>query len=100
MVTYKPSGHVYNNGVCIVCGFDRNNYYVGRTGPAGGYIFYDCDADNSSGNADGLVSSECGWRFLEVDTSVATVGSESYFVFGYYRNDRKTERNVLCIRAF
>lgn len=39
-------------------------YYYGR-GPAGGWIFYDCDADNESGNADGLISSECGWRYLE-----------------------------------
>lgn len=38
---------------------------VGWPGPAGGYIFYDCDADNESGNADGLKSSECGWRYLE-----------------------------------
>ena len=40
-------------------------YYLGMKGPAGGYIFYDCDADNDSGNEDGLVSSECGWRYLE-----------------------------------
>lgn len=40
-------------------------YYVGGRGPAGGYIFYDCDADNESGNADGLISSICGWRYLE-----------------------------------
>lgn len=41
------------------------SYSIGMTGPAGGYIFYDCDADNGSGNADGLISSECGWRYLE-----------------------------------
>ncbi len=40
-------------------------YSIGSTGPAGGWIFYDCDADNDSGNADGLISSECGWRYLE-----------------------------------
>lgn len=40
-------------------------YKIGDRGPAGGYIFYDCDADNNSGNADGLKSSECGWRYLE-----------------------------------
>ena len=40
-------------------------YSVGDRGPAGGYIFYDCDADNDSGNQDGLISSECGWRYLE-----------------------------------
>ncbi len=38
---------------------------IGDRGPAGGYIFYDCDADNESGNKDGLISSECGWRYLE-----------------------------------
>ncbi len=40
-------------------------YSIGSVGPAGGYIFYDCDADNNSGNADGLISAECGWRYLE-----------------------------------
>ena len=34
-------------------------------GPTGGWVFYDCDADNDSGNADGLRSEECGWRYLE-----------------------------------
>lgn len=43
-----------------------HEYSIGDTGPAGGYIFYDCDADNESGNADGLKSEECGWRYLEV----------------------------------
>lgn len=37
--------------------------------PGGGYIFYDCDADNSAENdgagPDGLMSSKCGWRYLE-----------------------------------
>ncbi len=41
------------------------DYRVGDIGPAGGYIFYDCDADNADGNKDGLISSECGWRYLE-----------------------------------
>ena len=45
------------------------DYRVGDTGPGGGYIFYDCDADNSDENdgagPDGLMSSKCGWRFLE-----------------------------------
>ncbi len=41
------------------------DFEIGMPGPAGGYIFYDCDADNGSGNADGLKSSECGWRYLE-----------------------------------
>ena len=41
------------------------DYRVGDIGPAGGYIFYDCDADNADGNKDGLISTECGWRYLE-----------------------------------
>lgn len=41
------------------------DYEVGDIGPEGGYIFYDVDADNESGNKDGLKSSECGWRYLE-----------------------------------
>lgn len=75
-------------------------YLVGSKGPTGGYIFYDCDADNDSCNADGLKSSECGWRYLEaapydlvlidgvptIDAN-ATGYSEgtSEFLFGYYR---------------
>jgi hypothetical protein len=41
---------------------------VGTKGPAGGYIFYDCDADNTTDDPDGaddLESSVCGWRYLE-----------------------------------
>lgn len=75
-------------------------YLVGDTGPAGGYIFYDVDADNESGNADRLISSECGWRYLEaapadlrVVNGVPTVDSpvDGYssapakYIFGYYR---------------
>ncbi len=50
-------------------------YKVGDKGPAGGWIFYDCDADNdveytaedgtTKKNKDGLTSAECGWRYLE-----------------------------------
>ena len=57
-------------------------YFLGMTGPAGGFIFYDCDEDNSTGNADGLISTECGWRYLEVAPS--DIGE---YVFGYYRPD-------------
>ena len=52
----------------VGCKDPEVNYEVGGKGPAGGYIFYDCDADNTEdGGAgkDGLKSSECGWRFLE-----------------------------------
>ena len=53
------ASHTYVNYKCIECG----NW--GGKGPAGGYVFYDCDADNDSGNPDGLISTECGWRYLE-----------------------------------
>ena len=63
---------------------------VGKIGPAGGYVFYDCDADNNSGNADGLKSSECGWRFLEA----APEDLKSKYAFGYYRPDGLTNTMV------
>ena len=81
-----------NNHLCAGCG-----RYIG---PAGGYIFYDCDADNDTGNADGLVSTEVGWRYLEaapadlrVVDGVPTVDSNASgysnastgYYFGYYR---------------
>ena len=77
-------------------------YFIGEKGPAGGWIFYDVDADNEKGNKDGLISSSCGWRYLEaaplvlrVVDGVATVNypintyfdSTISFVFGYYRGD-------------
>ena len=52
----------------VGCKDPEVTYEVGGKGPAGGYIFYDCDAYNTEdGGAgkDGLKSSECGWRFLE-----------------------------------
>ena len=65
---------------CSVCGLPSK-------GPAGGYVFYDCDADNDSGNADGLISTECGWRYLEA----APEDLSSKYMFGYYRNDSDKE---------
>lgn len=61
---------------CSVCGYEESeeflyqsvyseDYKVGDRGPANGWIIYDCDADNASGNADGLISTEIGWRYLE-----------------------------------
>ena len=57
-------------------------FEIGDRGPAGGWIFYDCDEDNSTGNADGLISSECGWRYLEAAPS--DIGR---YAFGYCRPD-------------
>ena len=57
-------------GAGDIKGSDRIlGWYIGMEGPAGGWIFYDCDADNDLGNDDGLKSSECGWRFLEAAPS-------------------------------
>ena len=50
---------------CQSCHTIMRTYAIGSKGPAGGIVFYDCDADNNTGNADGLFSSECGWRYLE-----------------------------------
>ncbi len=66
-------------------GIEITAYAVGDRGPAGGYIIYDCDADNESGNADGLISTQCGWRYLEANT--IDIGS---YPFGYYRPDGNT----------
>ena len=56
--------------------------FVGATG---GYVFYDCDADNSFGNADGLKSSECGWRYLEAAPDYLVSEGYQGIQFGYYR---------------
>ena len=76
----------------------KTEFSVGDVGPAGGIIFYDVDADNNietvdkdgarKYNLDGLTSSECGWRYLEVSPSDLTYtddeGKESNtFIFGF-----------------
>ena len=75
-------GHSFVDDICTDCGTRR----IGSKGPAGGFIFYDCDLDNLEGNEDGLMSSECGWRFLEA--APANVGKA---VFGYYRHSANNE---------
>ena len=82
---------------------DKNEITVGFIGTAGGYVFYDCDADNESGNADGLISSECGWRYLEAapadvryvngkpscDVNASGYNSaDKEYIFGYYRKSK------------
>lgn len=61
-------------------------YNIGDKGPAGGYIFYDCDADNESGNDDKLISSECGWRYLE-----AAPEDLGHFIFAVPKETVETE---------
>ena len=101
----KFSDYIYHNVTVIA---DINGKEISDTltaklryiGPAGGYVFYDCDADNDTGNADGLISSECGWRYLEaapndlrvvsgtptVDSSASGYSSANEgYVFGYHR---------------
>ena len=72
----------------------KTEFSVGDIGPAGGYIFYDCDADNDSGNADGLISTECCWRYLEAAPSDLTVTDSgevmTTFSFGLYDPDGGT----------
>lgn len=73
-------------------------YKVGDRGPSGGYIFYDCDADNDSGNQDGLKSSECGWRFLEAAPndldSPSRWGDNSYDDYGTQNGIGKGKENT------
>ena len=76
--------------ITLYAQWSRKTYKVGDVGPAGGFIFYDVDADNTEdGGAgeDGLISSECGWKYLKGAPTNVTIGSESSFCFGYYRAD-------------
>ena len=62
---------------------------VGDTGPAGGIIFYDVDADNNDDTNDGLVSTSCKWRYLEAAPSDCSKTKEdgttiTKFAFGRY----------------
>ena len=93
---------------CTVCGA-----FIPFTGPAGGYVFYDCDYDNSAENdgagPDGLKSDVCGWRFLEAaPAQLRVVGgsptvdssAEGYaeaatsYIFGYYRPDGNSYKYI------
>lgn len=92
-----------SNGAHVYVDYRCKDCSAWGKGPTGGYVFYDCDADNDSGNRDGLISTECGWRFLEaapadlrVVDSVPTVDANATgyaeaskenkkFNFGFYR---------------
>ena len=43
----------------------QSSTILGALGPAGGVIFYDCDADNGNKYSDDKESSTCGWKYLE-----------------------------------
>jgi hypothetical protein len=74
--------HTYVDYRCSVC-------KVWGQGPTGGYVFYDCDEDNATGNQDGLISTDCGWRYLEC----GSVLSEKY-CYGFYRTDGVTNLKI------
>ena len=87
------TGHSWDEGTdngngkilheCTICHestSEYRTYAIGNKGPATGFVVYDVDADNESGNADGLTSSECGWRYLEA--APADLGT---YIFGYHR---------------
>lgn len=64
-------------GLCPICGaysgVYTEEYAIGSTGPGGGFVFYDVDADNTQEDPDGddnLKSSVCGWRYLEISSTI------------------------------
>ena len=92
--------------MAVIDGWSRNGYAeISNRGPAGGWIFYDCDADNDPNvnngkGKDNLISSECKWRYLEAapedlrlvdgvptvdSTKAGYANGTEYFRFGYYR---------------
>ena len=79
--------HSYGDYMCSVCG-------LWGKGPTGGYVFYDCDADNDETNdgagPDGLQSSICGWRYLEV----APADLDGQYIFGYFRKSSGADGRV------
>lgn len=103
VVPRKPHESYDDNYRCTKCS--------GGTATAGKYVFYDCDEDNDPNinggrGRDNLMSSECGWRFLEaapanlrVIKGVPTVDSTAggydkatkEFYFGFYRTSPEGE---------
>ena len=78
--------------VTLYAQWAQTEYRIGDTGPANGIIFYDIDADNSSGNGDGLMSSTATWRYLEAapydmaSTGIASNAGREAVRFGYHRD--------------
>lgn len=102
--SFSCPGHVV--AMAVIDGWSRNGYAeISNRGPAGGWIFYDCDADNDPNvnngkGEDNLISSECKWRYLEaapadlrlvngvptIDSTKAGYEGGTYsFKFGHYR---------------
>lgn len=70
--TYEESIYVSVSDNASIGTAGPNGYGVGARGPSGGYIFYDCDEDNTEDDPDGadnLTSATCGWRYLEAAPS-------------------------------
>ena len=87
----EPLGHDYQNYRCTRCS-------LWTKGPAGGCVFYDCDDDNTDTDPDGadnLMSSVCGWRFLEVAPSDVS----GKYCFGYCRETSSSEPSEYGTRS-
>lgn len=78
-------GEITTNPTCTTAGVktftcscgEKKTEYIAPTGhnyQAG---------DNGTGNADGLTSAECGWRYLEA--APADLGAPTNYIFGYNR---------------
>ena len=59
-------------------------------GPAGGTVFYDCDADNDYGNPDALESTNCNWRYLEA----APGNLPERYEFGFFYTDSSSFKEI------
>ncbi len=66
--TFNIGTDVVNSNLALKAVW-KKTYAVGDSGPAGGIIFYDVDADNGNTSNDGLDSKTLGWRYLEAATS-------------------------------
>lgn len=76
-------------------GYTGDVYEIGATGPGGGTVFYDVDADNDTGNADGLKADDCGWRYLEALKSDIDFNDQTKFYFGYNRTTADGQNNMV-----